>query len=1351
MKSICIIKNLPMRVNLKVLLSLIFYYFANISISKSQCLTCTTNNPLNSGLIWCHPFSGNANDVTGNGYDGFVSGATLIPDRAGNLNSAYNFNGTSSYISISKLLPSFLPTFSMSMWLKPGTNTGNGFVLWEGDNVCGNDIYLVVQNSTLKLGANKNSSLGGISNIGHTYTIPGFINTWTHIVWVMEPTTSRLYVNGNLVITINAAGNGSGYNFPTSYGSKFDGNGGSCGAPRQFYYQGGIDDVRLYNRSLSASEALSLYNISPGTPPIITSITDRFICKGDSIQVNPIVSNATNFSWSPTSGVINPNIINPFFKPSASTTYILSASNSQCTERDTFSIYLNSLNLELGANRNICLGDSIRLNPIISNASTFSWTPATGISNTGISNPFLKPISTTTYILTASNNSCSIKDTVTIVVNNISLEVGPDKNICPGDSIQIIPIFSNVDNFSWQPTLGVSNSVISSPYFKPTTTTNYILTATNSSCTIKDTVRIQVNGISLELGADKTFCPGDSIKINPTIVNANNFSWLPITGLSNPNISNPNFKPSVTTKYILTASNNFCALKDSITIHVNDLSLELGLNRNICPGDSVQLNPIFTNANNFLWTPNLGISSPTISNPILKPDTTTKYILTANNTSCSISDTILIQVNNLRILLGPNKNICLGDSIRINPFTSNVSSFNWSPSIFVSNTGIENPFLKPTTSTKFYLDVSNSSCSLKDSVEITVNTISLELGSDKTICLGDSIILNPLAGNGNFLWSPATGLNTINSKNTIAKPISNIKYYLNHTNGACSMIDSVTISVNSISVELGTDKSVCLGDSIRINPITINTSNYSWSPTNGISDPLIKNPFFSPNISTKYFLLVSDGLCSAKDSISIETKIISLNAGLDQTICLGDSIQLNAIAGIGNYSWYPKIEISDTSISNPIVQPKNDRKYFISYEENGCRTLDSILVIVRQIGLDAGIDKTICLGDSIQILANQFGGSNLIWSPAIGLSDINIIQPWAKPVSTQKYKLKIDDGVCFKSDSLTITILDKSLISKSNDTMICSGNSVQLNIIGGTNLQWLNPYNLDLSNVSKPVASPLIDTIYIVKFSTNGCWFFDSISIKVNKSPFIDAGRDTFHCFENFVKITGNKGNSLQSYWQSNPYFSDTLKLDQIVSIKNQYKFILTGNSNGCFSFDTIVVNERPKVTADFTVFPESGLTPLDINLKNTSTNYTIFSWVIDGTSSNGLDPDTSFIYNNKKDLSILLTVFDSSGCTDTISKTIKINVEPVFKIPNVFTPNVDYSNDYFEILHNPEAFKYVEYEVYNRWGQLLYKTKMPGGKWWDGTFDGNPCPEGVYFYIAIGEALNGKMFNAHGTLTLLR
>ena len=346
MKSIYKIKNLPMRVNLKVLLLLIFFNLTVIYLTKSQCLTCTSNNPLNTGLIWCHPFSGNANDVTGNGYDGFVSGATLIPDRAGNLNSAYNFNGTSSYISISKLLPSFLPTFSLSMWLKPGTNTGNGFVLWEGDNDCGNDIYLVVQNSTIKLGANKNSSLGGLGNSAHTYTVPGsFINNWTHIVWVMEPTISKLYVNGILVHTMISPGNGSGYNFPASYGSKYDGIGGACGVARQFYYQGAIDDVRLYNRSLNASEVNTLFNLIPGTTPTITSISDKNICRGDSIQVNPIVSNATSYLWSPAIGVSNVNVLNPYFKPSNSTSYILTAINNLCSAKDTFIINVNLLNL----------------------------------------------------------------------------------------------------------------------------------------------------------------------------------------------------------------------------------------------------------------------------------------------------------------------------------------------------------------------------------------------------------------------------------------------------------------------------------------------------------------------------------------------------------------------------------------------------------------------------------------------------------------------------------------------------------------------------------------------------------------------------------------------------------------------------------------------------------------------------------------------------------------------------------------------------------------------------------------------------------------------------------------------
>ncbi|MBL8027669.1 MAG: immunoglobulin domain-containing protein, partial [Fibrobacteres bacterium] len=75
-----------------------------------------TVNPV-SGLVAYYPFTGNANDVSGNGYNGTVSGATLSSDRFGNSNSAYKFNG-SNYIDIGNSVLATNSDFSISLWYK---------------------------------------------------------------------------------------------------------------------------------------------------------------------------------------------------------------------------------------------------------------------------------------------------------------------------------------------------------------------------------------------------------------------------------------------------------------------------------------------------------------------------------------------------------------------------------------------------------------------------------------------------------------------------------------------------------------------------------------------------------------------------------------------------------------------------------------------------------------------------------------------------------------------------------------------------------------------------------------------------------------------------------------------------------------------------------------------------------------------------------------------------------------------------------------------------------------------------------------------------------------------------------
>lgn len=87
------------------------------------------------------------------------------------------------------------------------------------------------------------------------------------------------------------------------------------------------------------------------------------------------------------------------------------------------------------------------------------------------------------------------------------------------------------------------------------------------------------------------------------------------------------------------------------------------------------------------------------------------------------------------------------------------------------------------------------------------------------------------------------------------------------------------------------------------------------------------------------------------------------------------------------------------------------------------------------------------------------------------------------------------------------------------------------------------------------------------------------------------------------------------------------------------------------------------------------------------------------------------------------------------------------FLIPNVFTPNADGSNDlYFITATGLEEFNLT---ILNRWGQTMYESDDVNAGW-DGTFNGNPCPDGTYFYIIKAKNLQGDIVK-HGHLTLNR
>jgi gliding motility-associated-like protein len=143
---------------------------------------------------------------------------------------------------------------------------------------------------------------------------------------------------------------------------------------------------------------------------------DSQVCLGGSFTPT-VTSNATTYSWSPSTGVSNPNIATPTITPTTTTTYTVTATLGVCTDQRSFVLsVVPGATANAGADAVILTGDSHQLNATAS-PGTYAWTPAGGLSSTTILNPLASPVVTTTYTLNVTSpQGCIASDQVTITV-----------------------------------------------------------------------------------------------------------------------------------------------------------------------------------------------------------------------------------------------------------------------------------------------------------------------------------------------------------------------------------------------------------------------------------------------------------------------------------------------------------------------------------------------------------------------------------------------------------------------------------------------------------------------------------------------------------------------------------------------------------------------------------------------------------------------------------------------------------------------------------------------------------------------------------------------------------------------
>ncbi|MBP1669039.1 MAG: hypothetical protein H6Q21_1405 [Bacteroidetes bacterium] len=224
---------------------------------------CSSAQIPTAGLIVYYPFTGDAADESGNGYDGIVNGATLVADRFGNPGSAYYFNGVNNNIDVNyQICNTYESEFTISMWI----NADSAQELYakllsfpqHADSWTEYWHYLAVTYFNLENGQQKLEMpyYNDAGWVGKGITTEVYPNVWQYIVCTFDNGEVRMYVNNELKMWETFSDTQLFFpGFGFSIGSRSMNE--ACDGE---FFKGTIDDIRIYNRKLSVSEMVTLYN-----------------------------------------------------------------------------------------------------------------------------------------------------------------------------------------------------------------------------------------------------------------------------------------------------------------------------------------------------------------------------------------------------------------------------------------------------------------------------------------------------------------------------------------------------------------------------------------------------------------------------------------------------------------------------------------------------------------------------------------------------------------------------------------------------------------------------------------------------------------------------------------------------------------------------------------------------------------------------------------------------------------------------------------------------------------------------------------------------------------------------------
>ena len=607
---------------------------------------------IESGLVAKYCFSGNANDALG-ARNATVFGATLTTDRFGTANEAYLLDGVNDYIQ----MPNDIwvsGNFSFTGWLYlNGQDSWARFFEWGNGIDKDNVFYCPYQGGPMVFTIHQCSSAARTYAYNATTVSTG---AWTHIAITLSNDTVRVYKNNTFIYSYKMIYIPCAVVRTQCYFGKSN-------FPNP-YLEGKIDDIRIYNRTISALEIDSIYKLTGcsavASDPCAGTIADfkdtNTSCYTFDFTDLSVAKDSGIVSWKWDFGDLTSSVLkNPTHTYTNYGTYnvrLIVKDSSGCMDTITKTVTINYTHFaNAGRDTSLCLNNGIASTILTGSGGViYSWSPTAGLVNPLAKNTTASISTATTYYLTVTNAfGCKDNDTVNVGLNPVPRIINKpkDTSVCYGANLQLNA--SGVKTYQWFPAAEFDSANKNNPtvinIINPKTLV--VMGTDANGCIAYDTVRIKLNpSVTVSVTPQNLMaCTDDTVDFVAS--GAFSYKWYPSEGLSNDSIANPkHYVTKIQTYIVIGKSATGCEGIDSIKVSIYPspkVDAYAFANENIvrCKGDEVTVSA--TGASTYSWSPAEFCAFPQSSSTSVYPSKSTLFTVTGtNDNGCKATDTISV-------------------------------------------------------------------------------------------------------------------------------------------------------------------------------------------------------------------------------------------------------------------------------------------------------------------------------------------------------------------------------------------------------------------------------------------------------------------------------------------------------------------------------------------------------------------------------------------------------------------------------------------------------------------------------------------------------------------------------------